>query len=399
MASPTESQASLETNPTIALAQALIQIESVTPNDLGAQPLIQSQLAPLGFEAETLEFGDVTNLWTVHTANNATKQSPLFVFAGHTDVVPTGPVDAWTHPPFSGHIDAEGHLHGRGAADMKSSIAAFVTAVKRFIDTYPDYGGQIGLLITSDEEGPAMDGTRAVINTLCQRAVSIDYCLVGEPTCTDTLGDVIKNGRRGSMNATATIQGTQGHIAYPHLAHNPIHALAPALKELAETEWDQGNENFPPTSMQISNIHAGTGATNVIPGSCELTFNFRFSTEQTPARLQQTVAAIFDRHQLDYTIDWQVSGLPFETPAEGALVQSLTQAIRQQTQTQPALNTAGGTSDGRFIAPTGAQVIEFGPLNATIHKVNEQVRAQDIIDLSEIYYLTLKQLFIDTLAS
>ncbi|KUJ72111.1 succinyl-diaminopimelate desuccinylase [Thiomicrospira sp. WB1] len=388
------SQSALSDHPALALAQQLIQIDSVTPDDKGAQPLIQSQLSELGFAPETLVFEEVTNLWTLHTARNATEQAPVFVFAGHTDVVPTGPIEEWTHTPFSGLIDEQGWLHGRGSADMKSSIAAFVVACRRFIQDYPDYHGQIALLITSDEEGPAIHGTKAVIDTLQQRGQRLDYCLVGEPTCSRQLGDVVKNGRRGSMTGELRVNGIQGHIAYPHLAQNPVHTLAPALTELVNTQWDQGNANFPPTSFQVSNLHAGTGATNVIPGHCDLMFNFRFCTEQTPESLQDRVCQILDKHGLDYELKWTVSGLPFETPAEGELVQAIQSAIHTHTGLASKLDTGGGTSDGRFIAPTGAQVLEFGPLNATIHKINEKVVAQDIIDLTEIYYLTLKHLFI-----
>lgn len=386
--------ATLSDHPALALAQKLIRIDSVTPDDKGAQPLIQSELTELGFKAETLQYQEVTNLWTVHSASDASDDAPVFVFAGHTDVVPTGPIDQWQQDPFSGLVDAEGWLHGRGSADMKSSIAAFVVACRRFIQDVPDYGGHIALLITSDEEGPAIHGTKAVVETLQQRGQRLDYCLVGEPTCSQQLGDVIKNGRRGSMTGEVRINGIQGHIAYPHLARNPVHELAPALSELVGTEWDQGNANFPPTSFQVSNLHAGTGATNVIPGHCDLMFNFRFSTEQTPQTLQEQVTKILDRHGLDYDVDWTVSGLPFETPKNGELVQAVSQAIETHTGHLPELNTGGGTSDGRFIARTGAQVLEFGPLNATIHKIDERVAAQDIIDLTEIYYQTLRNLFI-----
>lgn len=374
---------------TIQLAQSLIQIESVTPNDNGCQNLIEDYLAPLGFDIEPMHFDEVTNLWA-----RLGKKGPLFVFAGHTDVVPTGPEQKWSHPPFSAYIDDTGMLYGRGSADMKSSIACFMVAVKQFVETYPDASGSIGFLITSDEEGPAVNGTVKVIETLESRQEKIDYCLVGEPSSSETLADSIKNGRRGSLNGKLIIQGKQGHIAYPELALNPVHEVALALGALTEKAWDQGNEDFPPTSFQISNIHAGTGVTNVIPGHCEIVFNFRFSTEQTPEMLKQAVHNILDQHQLDYTIDWSLSGLPFRTPADGKLIQSVSSAIAKVTGKPPILSTGGGTSDGRFIAPTGAQVIELGPLNATIHQIDERVSCADLNMLTEIYYETLVQLLV-----
>jgi len=371
---------------TIQLAQQLIQIDSVTPNDKGCQKIISDYLMPLGFETENMKFGDVDNIWS-----RKGTQSPCFVFAGHTDVVPTGPESSWTHPPFSAHIDGD-MMFGRGTADMKSSIACFMAATKRFVTDYPDHNGSIAYLITSDEEGPAIDGTVKVVETLEARNEKFEYCLVGEPSSSDKLADSIKNGRRGSLGAILTIKGVQGHIAYPQLADNPIHNLAPALEQLVQVQWDHGNEYFPPTSFQVSNINGGTGATNVIPGEVTVQFNFRFSTEHTPGSLQESVHAILDHHNLDYTLDWNLSGLPFITPAEGELIQAVKSASETVLGYEPELSTAGGTSDGRFIAPTGAQVIELGPLNATIHKIDEQVSVSDLNQLTEIYYQTLVNL-------
>lgn len=375
---------------TIQLAQSLIQIESVTPNDHGCQTLIADYLRPLAFDIEPMPFGEVTNLWAKRG-----QAAPFIVFAGHTDVVPTGPVNQWRYPPFSGDIDAEtGMLYGRGAADMKSSIACFMVAVKQFLNQYPDAKGSIGLLITSDEEGPAVNGTVKVIETLEARPEKFDYCLVGEPSSDQTLADTIKNGRRGSISGHLTIKGKQGHIAYPHLARNPVHEVAAALAELAEKTWDQGNDYFPPTSFQVSNMHAGTGATNVIPGDCEIDFNFRFSTEQTPDTLKQAVHELLDRHPLEYDLQWSLSGLPFITPSDGQLIQAVSKAVTSVIGTPPKLSTSGGTSDGRFIAPTGAQVIELGPLNATIHQINECVSCADLEKLTQIYTEILVQLLV-----
>ncbi|WP_178862349.1 succinyl-diaminopimelate desuccinylase [Thiomicrorhabdus cannonii] len=371
---------------TIQLAQQLLRIDSVTPNDKGCQQLIADYLAPLGFHIEPMPFGEVSNLW----ARRGT-DGPLYVFAGHTDVVPTGPETAWTYPPFSAQIDGD-MLYARGAADMKSSIACFMVATKRFVEKHPAHQGSIGFLITSDEEGPAVDGTVKVIETLEARNEKIDYCLVGEPSSDKQLGDSIKNGRRGSLSGTLTVHGVQGHIAYPELAENPIHALAPALEQLVHVQWDHGNEYFPPTSFQVSNINGGTGATNVIPGNVVVQFNFRFSTEHTPETLKEGVHAILDHHNLNYSLDWNLSGLPFITPAQGELIQAVKQACQEVVGYEPKLSTGGGTSDGRFIAPTGAQVIEMGPLNATIHKVNECVSVSDLEQLTEIYYRTLVHL-------
>lgn len=373
----------------IQLAQSLIQIKSVTPNDNGCQNLIADTLRPLGFNIEPMPFGEVTNLWARRGQN-----APLFVFAGHTDVVPTGPEQQWTYPPFSAQIDENGMLYGRGSADMKSSIACFMVAVKQFIEQHPNAKGSIGLLITSDEEGPAVNGTVKVIETLEARQEKIDYCLVGEPSSSDKLADSIKNGRRGSLNGKLIIHGKQGHIAYPQLARNPVHEVAQVLNDLTQKTWDYGNDYFPPTSLQISNIHAGTGATNVIPGQCEIDFNFRFSTEQTPESLKQTVHKLLDQYEIQYDLHWNLSGLPFSTPSDGELIQAVSTAVTQIIGEPPTLSTAGGTSDGRFIAPTGAQVIELGPLNATIHQIDERVSCADLEKLTQIYYQTLVQLMV-----
>ncbi len=370
---------------TLELAKELISRKSVTPADAGCQTLIAERLTTLGFETHHLRFGEVDNLWA---RRGQTK--PLFVFAGHTDVVPSGPESDWRYPPFI-PTEADGRLYGRGAADMKGSIAAMLTACERFCQQYPEHHGAIGFLITSDEEGPAVDGTVKVVDWLQQRQENIDWCLVGEPTCTAKIGDVIKNGRRGSLGATLTIKGTQGHVAYPHLAKNPIHLFAPALNELVAQQWDQGNDFFPPTTFQISNLRSGTGATNVIPGDLTVMFNFRFSTEVTEAQLRKRVESLLDKHQLDYSIEWQLSGQPFLT-ARGELVEAARGAVKDICGYAPELSTSGGTSDGRFIAPVGAQVVELGPLNATIHKVNEHVGIGDLDRLSDIYERILVRL-------
>lgn len=374
---------------TIQLAQKLIQTESVTPNDNGCQTLIADYLKPLGFNIESMPFGEVENLWA-----RAGTKGPVIVFAGHTDVVPTGPEEKWTHPPFSAHIDENGMMYGRGTADMKSSIACFMVATKQFIHQHPDFSGSIAFLITSDEEGPAVNGTVKVVEALEARQEKFEYCLVGEPSSSDTLGDSIKNGRRGSLSGHLTIKGIQGHIAYPQLAENPIHILSPALNDMVNKIWDQGNDYFPPTSFQVSNIHAGTGATNVIPGDCVVDFNFRFSTEQTPESLKAGIHQILDHHKLNYDLDWNLSGLPFITPAEGELIQAVSKAVEQEMGTPPELSTGGGTSDGRFIAQTGAQVIELGPLNDTIHKIDERVSVSDLEKLTQIYFNTLINLLV-----
>ncbi len=371
--------------PTIRFTQDLIRRASVTPDDKGCQQMMTDRLTPLGFESETLVFEEVTNLWA-RRGNSA----PVLAFAGHTDVVPTGPASEWRHPPFDAVVDGD-FLHGRGTADMKGSLAAFITACERFVAKHPDHKGSIALLITSDEEGPAKNGTVKVIDTLEARQEKIDWCLVGEPSSTQVLGDVIKNGRRGSLNAKLTVRGKQGHVAYPHLAANPIHLASPALTALVSEVWDAGNEFFPATSFQITNIQSGTGATNVIPGSKEILFNFRFSTEVTAEELQQRTHAILDAHKLDYSIDWHLSGQPFLTEA-GPLVQAATESIKEIKGIDTTLSTTGGTSDGRFIAPTGAQVLELGPINATIHQVDEHVSITDLNDLSEIYERILVKL-------
>ncbi len=370
---------------TIKLALDLISRPSVTPEDAGCQQTMLARLQALGFNAELLRFEEVDNFWA-----RRGNTGPLFAFAGHTDVVPTGPLDQWDSAPFKPEI-RDGMLYGRGAADMKGSLAAFITACERFVANHPDHKGSIALLITSDEEGPSINGTIKIVQHLEARNEKMDWCLVGEPSSTNKVGDVIKNGRRGSLGARLVVQGIQGHVAYPHLAENPIHRVAPVLAELAAEEWDQGNEFFPATSFQVSNINAGTGATNVIPGEAEVIFNFRFSTELTAEILQQRVAAILDKHQLKYHLDWNLSGLPFLTP-EGELVSAACEAIQEVTGLASELSTAGGTSDGRFIAPTGAQVLELGPVNATIHKVNECVSTEDLDTLSVIYERIMEKL-------
>jgi succinyl-diaminopimelate desuccinylase len=375
------------TSPTLDLAMELISRRSVTPEDDGCQELMISRLEKLGFSIERLPFEEVTNLWA-----RRGDSGPLFCFAGHTDVVPSGPEEQWQFPPFEPCIE-EGYLCGRGAADMKGSIAAFVTAVERFLANHPDHDGSIALLITSDEEGPFINGTTRVIDHLEARNEKIDWCIVGEPSSTDKVGDVIKNGRRGSLSGSLKVRGIQGHVAYPHLVRNPIHEAAPALAELAATVWDEGNEFFPPTSFQISNINAGTGATNVVPGHVDIAFNFRFSTEVTADELKVRVREILDRHGLEWDIDWILSGNPFLTAA-GSLVDAARESIRSVMGYETELSTSGGTSDGRFIAPTGAQVLELGPCNATIHKINERVRASDLDDLSHLYENILARLLV-----
>ncbi len=363
---------------TLQLLTELIAKPSVTPDDRGCQLLLIDRLSAIGFECETLIFEDVTNLWA-RRGNSA----PLLAFIGHTDVVPTGPLDQWHSDPFKPEI-RDGLLYGRGAADMKSGIAAMVTACERFVKDRPDHHGSIALLITSDEEGPALNGTLRVIETLEARGEKIDWALVGEPSSSNQLGDVVKNGRRGSIGAILTVHGVQGHVAYPHLADNPVHRVMPALTELCEREWDQGNESFPATSFQISNINAGTGVDNVIPGQVEVNFNLRYSTELDHQKIIDTTETILKNHGLDYSIDWRHSGYPFLT-AEGELVEAAKQSIKAITGLDTELSTAGGTSDGRFVAPTGAQVLELGPVNASIHKINEHVRVSDLDRLSEIY--------------
>lgn len=372
-------------SPTLELARDLIARPSVTPDDQGCQQRIGERLAALGFRLEFMNFGDVTNLW----ARRGTA-GPVLAFAGHTDVVPTGPESAWSSHPFQPEV-RDGMLYGRGAADMKGSIAAMITACERFIAEHPKHRGSLAFLITSDEEGIATEGTVKVIETLEARNEKIDWCLVGEPSSVKQAGDVVKNGRRGSLSGTLTVRGVQGHVAYPHLADNPVHRGLPALAELAATAWDNGNEFFPPTTFQISNIRAGTGATNVIPGTLEVLFNFRYSTETNQASLKQRVHAMLDKHGLDYRLDWFHSGAPFLTPA-GELVDAVRVAVREVTGLETELSTSGGTSDGRFIAPTGAQVVELGPVNATIHKVNECVAVEELERLTRMYEGVMREL-------
>ncbi len=376
---------SAQRSATLDLAVDLIRRPSVTPDDAGCQQLMMSRLEALGFKGESMRFDDTDNLWARKGSDG-----PVLAFAGHTDVVPTGPEKNWVHPPFSGEIDQDGYLHGRGAADMKGSLAAFVTACERFVKQHPNHRGSIALLITSDEEGPAKNGTVKVVETLEARNEKIDWCLIGEPSSTDRVGDVIKNGRRGSLHGYLTVHGIQGHVAYPHLAENPVHTVAPALDALANEFWDHGNDFFPPTTFQITKIEAGTGS-NVIPGECLVHFNFRYCTENTAESLEERVVAILDRHKLKYDLQWNLSGRPFLTDS-GALVSAAQNAIRTITGEETELSTSGGTSDGRFIAPTGAQVLELGPRNATIHKVNECVRAADLDILSEMYEQILVEL-------
>lgn len=370
---------------TLELLKELIKRRSLTPDDAGCQQLIAQRLAPLGFKIEHLRFGEVDNLW----ARRGT-QGPLFAFAGHTDVVPTGPLDQWQSDPFIPTL-RDGYLYGRGAADMKGGIAAMVTAVERFVAQHPTHPGSIALLITSDEEGPSTHGTVKVVEHLEARKEKIDWCLIGEPTCVKTVGDTIKNGRRGSLTGKLTVHGTQGHVAYPHLALNPVHVSARALAELCAEQWDQGNEFFPPTTFQISNIHAGTGADNVIPGDLEVVFNLRFSTELTPEKIKQRVLKILDGHTFKYDIEWRLSGQPFLTP-KGALVEAVRDSIKEIAGIETDISTSGGTSDGRFIAPTGAQVLELGVVNASIHKLNECVKLDDLDMLSNIYQRSLEKL-------
>ena len=374
-------------SPTLSLARELISRRSNTPNDADCQELLGKRLKKIGFNIDVLKYGDVTNSWARHG-----KQSPLICFAGHTDVVPSGPLDQWHSDPFVPTI-RDGKLYGRGAADMKSSLAAFTVAVEEFIAAHPKYTGSIALLITSDEEGVAVDGTTRVVDQLKQRQEKIDYCIVGEPTSVNHIGDTIKNGRRGSLSATLRIKGIQGHVAYPHLAKNPVHAAAPALSELANIEWDRGNEFFPATTWQISNIHAGTGADNVIPGVLEIQFNFRYSTASTIESLKHKVESVLAKHQLNYEIKWVQSAKPFITKP-GDLVNAITKAIKKVAHIDAELSTTGGTSDGRFIAEICPQVIEFGPLNATIHKLNECIDVSDLESLKEIYRLTLENILV-----
>ncbi|MDD3934793.1 succinyl-diaminopimelate desuccinylase [Rhodoferax sp.] len=390
-------------NPTLALACDLIACPSETPSDAHCQQIMGARLQAIGFQLETIVSGpadfEVTNLWAKRPAKPIPGQpgaTRLLVFAGHTDVVPTGPVKLWDSDPFKPTL-RDGKLFGRGAADMKTSLAAFMVATEEFVTAQPDSPLAIGFLLTSDEEGPALDGTVKVCDMLQARGEVLDYCIVGEPTSVKSTGDMIKNGRRGSLNGKLTVKGTQGHIAYPQLANNPIHLLAPALAELIGIEWDRGNAFFPPTSWQVSNIHGGTGATNVIPGTVVVDFNFRFSTESTPETLQSRLQAVLDRHDFAYDLAWTLSGLPFLTPP-GTLVDTVVAAIGAETCLTPELSTSGGTSDGRFIAKICPQVIEFGPPNATIHKINEHIALTDIEPLKNIYRRVLENLHAQLLA-
>ncbi|MGF1884867.1 succinyl-diaminopimelate desuccinylase [Photobacterium profundum] len=371
-------------SPVIALAKDLMSRNSVTPEDAGCQDVMIARLEKLGFVIETMVFDDTTNLW----ARRGT-QAPLFVFAGHTDVVPAGPLEQWHTPPFEPTL-IDGYLHGRGAADMKGSLACMIVSIERFLTEHPDHAGSIALLITSDEEGPFINGTTRVIDTLEARNEKIDMCIVGEPSSTHAVGDVVKNGRRGSITGDLTVKGIQGHVAYPHLADNPVHKALPALAELAATTWDNGNTYFPATSFQIANLASGTGASNVIPGKFDVQFNFRFSTELTDGEIKRRVHSILDAHGLNYDLKWTLSGHPFLTD-EGTLVEAVVAAVEDVNHTKPALLTTGGTSDGRFIARTGAQVVELGPVNATIHKVNECVKAADLEKLTDMYQKVLEK--------
>jgi succinyl-diaminopimelate desuccinylase len=364
--------------PILALAMELVRRPSVTPEDAGCQGIMAERLEGLGFRNEWLRFGEVTNLWA-----RRGQTSPVLAFAGHTDVVPTGPLEAWSTDPFEPTL-CDGNLHGRGAADMKGSLAAMIVACERFVARRPNHVGSIAFLVTSDEEGPAHDGTRWVVETLSARGEGIDWCIVGEPTSDTEVGDVVKNGRRGSLNARLHVKGHQGHVAYPEQVVNPIHRLAPALAALTAETWDNGNAFFPPTSLQVSNINAGTGAVNVVPGHLESLFNLRYSTEVTAEVLRERIQRLLTRHGLDFSIDWQHSGEPFLTEP-GILMRAVEEAVVAVTDRAPRFSTTGGTSDGRFIAPTGAQVIELGPVNATIHKVDEHVRVADLDRLGEMY--------------
>ncbi len=374
-------------SPTLQLALDLIRCPSVTPDDAGCQEMMIQRLEAIGFRTELLRFDDVDNFWAVRGDSG-----PLLAFAGHTDVVPTGPEANWNNPPFEPRI-IDGMLHGRGAADMKGSLAAMVVACENFVAQHPDHRGRIAFLITSDEEGPSINGTVKVVEWLEANHTKITWCIVGEPSSTQVVGDMIKNGRRGSLGGVLTVKGIQGHVAYPHLADNPIHKLAPALAELAAEHWDDGNEFFPATSFQVSNINGGTGATNVIPGTVEVVFNFRFSTELTDAILRERTEAILKKHGLNYDLTWTLSGQPFLTP-RGDLVNAVVAAIKSETGRDTELSTSGGTSDGRFIAPTGAQVVELGPINATIHKVDECISAADLDTLTGIYEKALENLLV-----
>ena len=372
---------------TLELARQLIRLRSITPEDAGCQDVVAQRIKPLGFAVESVRCGEVTNLWA-----RRGQAKPLVCFAGHTDVVPTGPLDQWLSDPFAPSV-REGKLYGRGAADMKSSIAAFVCATEEFVAAHPQHPGSIALLLTSDEEGVAVDGTLRVVQMLKARGELLDYCVVGEPTAVARLGDTIKNGRRGSLSGKLIVKGLQGHIAYPHLVKNPVHLFAPALAELAATEWDRGNDFFPPTSWQISNIHGGTGATNVTPNNLEVQFNFRYSSATTVENLQRRVLGILDQHRLDYALDWLHGAAPFLTP-EGELIGAVRGAVRAVTGIEPELSTSGGTSDGRFIIDICPQLLELGPVNASIHKLNEHIELDALDALKSIYRQVLERLLL-----
>ncbi|WP_106182827.1 succinyl-diaminopimelate desuccinylase [Candidatus Pandoraea novymonadis] len=381
----------LPSSPTISLTEQLIARRSLTPEDVGCQDILARRLNAIDFSCETFFFNNVKNLWAIRRGQEGSA-GKLLVFAGHTDVVPTGPIEQWNSDPFV-PTHRDGKLYGRGAADMKTSLAAFVVAIEEFVAKHPKHKGSIGFLLTSDEEGPAIDGTVKVVEILQQRGERIDYCLIGEPTSSEKLGDLVKNGRRGSMSGKLTVHGTQGHIAYPNLAKNPIHLFAQALSELTQIVWDNGNEYFSPTSWQISNIHAGTGANNVIPSELTVLFNFRFSTASTSDDLQQQVHTLLDAHGFNYTIDWMIGGQPFLTPC-GELSLALGNAIQEETGIETKLSTTGGTSDGRFISRICPQVIEFGPCNTSIHKIDEHIEVADIEPLKNIYYGVLNRLIV-----
>lgn len=370
--------------PVIELTQQLIRRPSLSPDDAGCQAILIARLQALGFTIEPMNIGDTLNFWAWRG------EGKTLAFAGHTDVVPTGDANRWINPPFEPAI-RDGMLFGRGAADMKGSLAAMIVAAERFVAAHPQHKGRLAFLITSDEEASAANGTVKVVEALMARNERMDYCLVGEPSSTEVVGDVVKNGRRGSITANLTLHGVQGHVAYPHLADNPVHRAMPALNELVAREWDRGNEFFPPTSMQIANVQAGTGSNNVIPGDCFVQFNFRFSTELTDEMIRQQVQELLDRHQLRYTIEWKLSGQPFLT-SRGKLVDAVVNAVEHYNEIRPQLLTTGGTSDGRFIARMGAQVVELGPVNATIHKINECVKAADLQLLSRMYQRIMEQL-------